>query len=315
MAFLSATDALPEIMAAHPTRLVTSDNSDVVAELPPGYEEMWRPTLTRVKRAAKAVERRLLEDDHNNQWIVLRSMTEELRALLDNDKRALGVEFRFQWDHSTGIIKVIPSIAHDVTTTNVFLMIRDQAIAMGVNSTEMAWMATSTHRGISNGKEPDQALSPGARRPLGGLQVGWPTFVIEAGLSESLPRLRADAKWWFRNSSGDVRIVLVVSIRRTRQPRIVLEKWQLAPAGTTNPMSPQQLQQLCAQNPLPPTTKQQPSTQQPFAAQTITLTANAVDGAPLILPFQALMDRPPRQNESDFVISGQALIDTLLPYV
>jgi len=30
----------------------------------------------------------------------------------------------------------------------------------------------------------------------------WPTVVLGVGASESLPRLRTDAKWWFHNSEG-----------------------------------------------------------------------------------------------------------------
>lgn len=42
--------------------------------------------------------------------------------------------------------------------------------------------------------------------------IAWPTFVVEAGVSESLPRLRQDTSWWFANSAGMVGIVLLWAV-------------------------------------------------------------------------------------------------------
>ena len=38
----------------------------------------------------------------------------------------------------------------------------------------------------------------------------WPFLVIEAGLSDSMPRLQADAAWWLANSGGQVKLVLLI---------------------------------------------------------------------------------------------------------
>lgn len=55
--------------------------------------------------------------------------------------------------------------------------------------------------------------------------------VVEAGVSESLPRLRQDASWWLANSAGMVRIVILLPVRKSAK-RLVIEGWQLAPPGT-----------------------------------------------------------------------------------
>jgi fermentation-respiration switch protein FrsA (DUF1100 family) len=47
----------------------------------------------------------------------------------------------------------------------------------------------------STSKELDASFKPSYRG-----KHGWPSLVIEAGLSESLVKLRRDAAWWLTNS-------------------------------------------------------------------------------------------------------------------
>jgi hypothetical protein len=143
---------------------------------------------------------------------------------------------------------------------------------MGVPKLQMTWGMTTTHSGTHSrkGKQPDQCFWPATRQPTGGQLRSWPTLVIETGVSESLPKLRADALWWFQNSNGDVRIVLVLSINKNRRIAL-LEKWQLAPANTPQPMTRATLNQLRQQvpPPMPPLVRQMPTAQQPYAHQEI----------------------------------------------
>ena len=114
----------------------------------------------------------------------------------------------------------------------------------------------------------------------------WPTLVFEAGLSESLAKLRTNVEWWLHNSRGEVKIVIVISIRPA-QKSIWIEKWCLQPrtpaAPTTGANPPiatktQELsiiQNLCILTPVDSTT------------------TYAVTGAPLILEFEKLLLRTP----------------------
>jgi hypothetical protein len=81
-------------------------------------------------------------------------------------------------------------------------------------------------------------------------------MVIETGVSESFPRLREDAKWWLAASSGDVRIALVVSIKKAK---VEFEKWQLAPPNAPRPLTRQYIDILRLRNQKPPLF-QQPAT-------------------------------------------------------
>lgn len=133
-------------------------------------------------------------------------------------------------------------------------------------------------------------------------------LVIETGVSESLPRLRADADWWFTNSNGAIRIVLLFSIRKASK-RVVVEKWQLAPPGTAAPLTTNAINLLRQQQPtpMPPLVQQPAAMQLPYAAQEITIETNQIRGSPLIIPFQALFDRLPQGNEHDIVLGDQDL--------
>src|SRR5438045_8118829 len=54
----------------------------------------------------------------------------------------------------------------------------------------------------------------------------WPTLVLEAGLSESLPRLRIDAGWWLTNSGGED---CCYHRNKAAQRKIEIEKRELVP--------------------------------------------------------------------------------------
>lgn len=65
-------------------------------------------------------------------------------------------------------------------------------------------------------KQGDQAFLPPSRIPSRLPSGAWATFVIETGVSESLNRLRTDARRWFINLQGEVRIVVLISIKPTK---------------------------------------------------------------------------------------------------
>lgn len=83
------------------------------------------------------------------------------------------------------------------------------------------YRAREEHPG-GNGGEGDSVGGPKPDRIERGK---WPTFVIEAGHSESLPQLRADMRWWFSPSNHDVKIMILVKFNHG-QRSIMLEKWE-----------------------------------------------------------------------------------------
>ena len=117
----------------------------MLSGLPDDYEIMAFSGFQKLKRAAKFVLETLNANcQSGNQFIVVLDLPEFARAKLDNDKDALGgIEFRFQFDETTGVIG-IPSAVHDATTENLKDEIRDASLAMGVPKLTMSWGMTSS---------------------------------------------------------------------------------------------------------------------------------------------------------------------------
>lgn len=200
------------------------------------------------------VHRNLLQarEDGNQYVIVLNISKYAVFKLLDEYETLGPVEYRFMHVGTVGVIKVIPSGAHDVTVGKFASEIEWQLRGMGVSRAAFQFGRTTTHPALTNdkSKQPDDCIFPGPRKIVNGQIVAWPTFVVETAVSESLPWLRQDASWWFANSAGMVRIVLLLAIRK-RTKTIVIERWQLAPPGTPG-LNSTIIANLRQQNTLPP---------------------------------------------------------------
>ncbi|RHZ67515.1 uncharacterized protein CDV56_108288 [Aspergillus thermomutatus] len=286
---------------------------DIFEALPAGYETRTFTQMKKLKQDALHVLNTLIQNgDQGNQFLVVRGLTKPAIERLDNDKSSLEVTYRFQWDGSVGIIKIQPSAAPEFTTMNVVTVITDQLSAMGTPMTDGAWGGTTTYKPQpAAGKQADQIFVPGSRRPRHASIRGWPTLVIETGVSESYTKLQADAKWWFANSLGDVRIVIVIVIGRAY---VKFEKWQLVPQNAPRPVTRAYINQLRA-NPAQhsPTVTQAPPNRYAYSAHEVIVTETTVTDDPMILPFEALYERPPGPTERDFIITSQMFREIVDP--
>ncbi len=139
--------------------------------------------------------------------------------------------------------------------------------------------------------------STGGPQPERGLNGAWPTLVIEAGDSESLPALRNDMRWWFSASNHDVKIVLLAKFDHSSR-QIMLERWeevasqqQRATATRASPALIPELQQAITIN---------------RDITTNPVSYNVVSGG-LVLKFRLLFLRDPDLGEGDFVIGVPGL--------
>jgi hypothetical protein len=96
---------------------------------------------------------------------------------------------------------------------------------------------------------------------------------------------------------------MVISIKPAE---VTFEKWQLAPNNAPSPLTRDYLDSLRAQSPnIPPLIPQPTPIQQPYSAQEVYVDTNRVIGAPWNIPFVALYDRSPGQEEGDILIQMQ----------
>jgi hypothetical protein len=169
---------------ATPAQQVTaaSEHPDPLAALPPGYVVRTFSNIRRLQTDANDVLTTLeANGNQGNQFLVVRDLTKPAIKILDNDRSSLGgVSYRFQWDGSVGIIKIIPGAAHHFTTMNVLQVLTLQLNAMGIPMTDSAWGGATTYKPqATTGKQADQIFTPGTRAPRQGKICGWPTLVIE----------------------------------------------------------------------------------------------------------------------------------------
>ncbi|KAJ5285752.1 hypothetical protein N7524_001058 [Penicillium chrysogenum] len=285
-----------DVSLSAPVSPTLPSSSSIMSELPDGYVLHHFSRFKLLRTCAKMLVESL-QTKSANQWIVVLGLPQSAIGKLDEDHSCLGI---------------VPSFEHDSVTDGFTRVLDLHLIGMGlVSATSRKWVATTTYKPTANkGKQADQGFLPPSRRPSApGLPPGWPTLTIETGLSESLSQLRQDALWWLSNSSGAVRIVLVISISK-RKDRVFIEIWQLAPPNSPRPLTRAYIQTLCQQSPnIPPLVQQQAASQQAYCAHEIEISANGVTGAPLTLPFVAVYDRPPAQGEGDIVLAEQDFLD------
>ena len=299
---VSSVASLEETLTGNTTMNVASIS--LLSNLPEGCVTRTWKNFHILQQAASEVYNTLQENEHaGNQFIAVLSLSKHAIQRLSDEKNVLGgIKFRFAFEGAVGLIKIIPSAGHDRSTDDLTRMMDREFLLRGTFAPmNYSWGSTSRHPATvsSSQKEPDQCLFPIARRPTMTSFNGWPTLVLETGVSESLPRLQADSCWWFKNSGGATRIVLVIAIRNQPQ-KIIVQKWQLAPAGSPNPLTRAYIEQLRHNNAMAPLYLQPAATQQAFCFQEVGISVTpqgiSVAGAPIVLQYQALFDAP---NQAD----------------
>jgi len=173
---------------------------------------------------------------------------------------------------------------HETAHLRLFLKINNIIVQIGLEGKFVA-TGSSEYKGTgTKKKEGDSGLLPRPPRWAGN---HYPTLIIEAGNSESLPRLDKDKDWWFDNSPpnpphGDVRIVLLVEVY-LQTKRIVVEQWHRSfyQSATAKVII-------------------QPHPHKPFSLHDSSHWV--VDGA-MVIPFQEVFLRPTQGQETDIVFT------------
>ncbi|PUU83528.1 hypothetical protein B9Z19DRAFT_1060924 [Tuber borchii] len=121
-----------------------------------------------------------------------------------------------QYFESLGLLIIkIALKTHEQVTCHLYHRIHRQATLMEnvdnkLSSTGSARYQPTRTIYSSSGKEADKGITPHNRRPD---PQGWPTLISESGISESIARLHADAKWWLTQSNFQVRAIVLAHIQ------------------------------------------------------------------------------------------------------
>lgn len=222
-----------------------------------------------------------LEDPNNPsaiQYITIHNIPEATAKKINDDSEIFGVPFRFTYYHDSkiGVIKVQPPIS-------------DQVKLLGVKDEEIIEGASRTHKTLleNNTKQPDVYIAPLDRPLQYGQTMPWSSLVIETALSESITPLNKDANWWFSSFSG-TNVVFTMSLKRTQPKSVLIQKWQKVLVERPGLHGPR------------PTIWVRPT-------QSITVTADSVEGGPLVLSLWALMC-PSSEDTKNITIPDEKLI-------
>ncbi|KAI5865219.1 hypothetical protein GGS23DRAFT_603850 [Durotheca rogersii] len=237
---------------------------------------------------------------------VVSHVTPHAMGRIDKERGEDGQGFRvFLYRSENEILFItIPTHTHEVNHLRLDRLCYDIAAGMGLGS-EWAPVGATTYEKrdsvtniIYTQGEGDSGMRPLYQRPAPG---GFPTLVIEAGVTQSRSSLRMKANWWFATSENHVKIVLLVKVD-FRDKSIVIEKWK---AESQNPPSVARRITRAA------TRAAQALT--PTAVQTVTIKRAAGIGPTsprkglLRLEFENLFLRQPTGNESDIILGTTEL--------
>ena len=144
------------------------------------------------------------------------------------DREYKGVRYEWHGDLEVLIVKV-PTKVHETAAATFGSEIDFTARTMGLPQIERQLLGAGkcTAPGGTPSKEPDWSMVNANVRPS---PDDFPTIVIEVGFSETLQKLRNDARLWFSMSSNDVQIVILIAVRAANN-QIIFEKWALGPVA------------------------------------------------------------------------------------
>jgi hypothetical protein len=265
-----------------------------------GLEHVPLQTFTTIKDMHKAVNshRKEVEANRADQYLVFRFVTTDKLVKIERERDKIGRSIRMtHYEDRDILILKVPTAKHEAAHVNFVQRLTLKAGAMAITPEEFFGLGSTRYRGRSCSKEPDAAFRTGTIRTRPG---DWPTLVIECGWSESLRKLRCDARWWLSNSGGEVKTVLLLSIGR-RARTMIIEKWEDGPISGNRPNTRSVTRAANTPNQPPQT---------PTAIQVITIdsTSNTVTGAPLTLEFRKIFLRQPvPSQEQDFTFTSQDL--------
>jgi hypothetical protein len=142
---------------------------------------------------------------------------------LDNQRERRHPKFRVRRyieSLSLLVITVPTSPLHEPLHRTLWFKIQQSIEDMGLG---LSWIekGNTTFRSGGDAAEGDSAGGPAPERA--GAR-GWPTLVVEAGVSETVGQLREDGRWWFVSSGHQVKIVLLARLVVSER-MIILEKW------------------------------------------------------------------------------------------
>jgi hypothetical protein len=246
-------------------------------------KEMWELVSSQYK---------ILDQGGENQYLAFARVTPAQFESIEKHRTELRCHVRFTYfaDIETLIVK-LPGMAHETAYRTFAQRLQTRIVQIGIAFDEFVDLGASKYR--SQHTSSKEADSSWLNQRIRSSPEAWPSLVVEADMSESMLRLRSDARWWLEHSNRKVNIVLLIRVQPTSR-RIKIEKWEPGQAPTTRSSA-----------------RLNPSNAYPVQTAELDIDPGlTVTGAPLVLEFQKIFDRPSvPPTERDIVFTAQDLID------
>ncbi|CDM37858.1 hypothetical protein CBS147339_6561 [Penicillium roqueforti] len=189
-------------LGVDPTTLLTAN----ILDRPSSLDELW-DYLDVLK--TKLVS----EDPPSSQYLLVQRIPDDLfSALIEHPDVPKGVRATILYHEHMILYKIIPYHYHEKISRQFDTWINYALSNMGLSFINHDFWLGGAGRSAGRmcSKEADASFSPGME-PAAGAPIPWPSLVLEVGLSESVPRLQVDARWWYSNSDHQTQLVVLVS--------------------------------------------------------------------------------------------------------
>jgi hypothetical protein len=282
------------------------ERSAVEASAPEGYEDVPIYSFPGIQGLRKLVRSRtdeLQAGDTTEEYLIFQDVTKDCLAEIDRQRASIGKHIRMTHYTDTGLLIIkIPLKLHETAHGSLGERINFKVVGMGLPIGSLVYLGAGTCKSPYSSKEGDTSYKPQCRTGTD----DWPTIVIEAGLSESLRQLRADARWWLTKCGGEVKIIILIGIIRERKS-LQIEQWCMAPSPTPRPTTrthPNPLLPLQVPTPIQELTVIHDPPIPPLPGSIPTYT---VAGAPLTFDFAKILLRAPVPPEGNIIFTAADL--------
>jgi hypothetical protein len=179
----------------------------------PTYQFTGIPNL---RKRVQSLAKELAAGRTTEQYLVFRGVTKDNFAQIDHQRASIGKGRKTYYTDTDLLIIKVPTMVHEWAHISLSDEINHKLEKMGLARRSLCGCGTTIYDGFSSFKEGD-SYKPKCRTR----EDDWPVLVVEAGVSETLARLRVDADWWLINSNGEVKIVIIIWIVRAAKSLII----------------------------------------------------------------------------------------------
>jgi len=267
---------------------------DINYYLTKGLENVEHQQFSERESFIKVIDSQVkkLHSGEAGQYLVFAPITQEQLDAIERirQSRRNGIRLHYFDREETLIVKIFAGPVQSLVSSGFGTRLDVKIAQMGLLK-YISQMGATPYQGYGSIKQANIAWEPWSPRHGA---ADWPSVIIECGVSQSRDRLEVEANWWFENSDGQVKIVLVISYSEEMK-KIHFQQWELVTVPDSY-VSPGQ----------PTATRTAPTIMREFD-----LTLGVPSRASLMLNFESVFLRPPAQGkgqrEGDITFSQEDL--------